>query len=376
MTRRLLLPWLLLTVPACVLGTGPDDGLLDEAAEWQRTYDELRTGGKEDGWRCSGVLVPDESGFGNRIALTFDDGPSAATTPKVMDVLRRHHAPATFFVMGKNLADPANRAIAQEIDADPLFELGNHSWSHPNIARLGASDVASEIDSTLGALGDLGAEPRWFRFPYGSATCATADAVRSRDLTVVGWHIDSADWCFAAGGGTCSPATFAEVPSAYRSDMTGYVLQQAQRRGGGVLLFHDIKRYTADALDGVLTALESAGFTFASLSDATLFPILNGAPPPASIGAACTGPEQCAGPSGLLCHPAGFCTTTCAGFCPGADTFCIADPATAGGTCVVKAGSGNHSCADLPGTIRVRADRFVGASGTPAASADVCAPPG
>ena len=70
----------------------------DETALYEAAYDEGQQPGKDDGTDCSGVRVPDRSGFNKRIALTFDDGPSPATTPQVIEVLKRHNAPAAFFI--------------------------------------------------------------------------------------------------------------------------------------------------------------------------------------------------------------------------------------------------------------------------------------
>ncbi|MDQ3368624.1 MAG: hypothetical protein M3680_24615 [Myxococcota bacterium] len=164
--------------------------------------------------------------------------------------------------------------------------------------------------------------------------------------------------------------------------MTAHVMQQVRAQNGGIVLFHDIHPFTAAALDGILTALEAEGFTFVRLDDRDAFPRLNGAPvpPPATfIGDRCQTEADCAfiaaGQRGR-CHPAKFCTITCAGSCPDragkASTFCIADAPASGsvpaGLCV------NQSCAALPGTIARTEPRFLGLSTASQATANVCAP--
>jgi len=70
---------------------------------------------------------------GPYIAMTFDDGPSATLTPKLLDLLAAHHIKATFFVIGENVAE--HRDIVARA-AREGHEIGNHSWSHPNFAKM------------------------------------------------------------------------------------------------------------------------------------------------------------------------------------------------------------------------------------------------
>ena len=372
--------WLVLAVlvTGCTDDDGDDDTFLFEAA-----YEESLVEPKDDGSDCSGVRVPDRPGFGKRVALTFDDGPNPATTPKILEVLRAHDAPATFFTNGSRYSAPGAKAIAAEIAADPLFILANHSQRHIDLARQSAATVGSEIAGTDALIRAAGEIPRYFRFPFGSATCASKQAAQARGYLVTGWHVDSADWCYAAGNGVCKPATFRYVPDNMRSDMRAYVLQQVRANSGGIVLFHDVHASTANALDGILTMLEDEGYSFVRLDDVAVFPKLHGmAPPPVItkfIGDACDTDATCgfqaAGQRGR-CHAAKFCTVSCAGACPDAigkaPTFCIADGA--GGICASKPAPQNESCGLLPLTVAATLPRFVGSSGAAAATANVCAP--
>ncbi len=365
------------TLVSCV-----DDESAEESEMFEAAYDEGQQPGKEDGTDCSGVRVPDRSGFNKRIALTFDDGPNPATTPKVISVLKAHHAPATFFNNGLRYGVAGAKEIAAQIAADPDYILANHTQNHLNLAQQSATKVASEIDRTDELLRAAGETPKFLRFPFGSSTCATMKQVRDRGYLVTGWHIDSADWCYAAGGGVCKKATFKYVPDDMRNDMQAYVLSQVRSNNGGIILFHDIHASTADHLDAILTALEQQGFTFVRLDDTSAFPRLNGATPTASpfIGTACTTNAQCLFGGGR-CHASGFCTQTCAGSCPdqasAAPTFCIADPlstSAVAGICVSKAAIQNNQCGSLAHTVKKDASRFVGSSGAAAVTATVCSP--
>jgi peptidoglycan-N-acetylglucosamine deacetylase len=369
---------------ASLIGCAGGDEDHDDGDLFEQAYEDAHDEGKVDGFDCSGVRVPDRSGFAKRIALTFDDGPNPETTPKVIEILHRHQAPATFFTNGSRYGAAGATQIAAQIAADPDFILANHSQHHLNLAEQSAAKLATEVDGTDALIRAAGETPKYFRFPFGSATCSHKMAVQNRGYVVTGWHIDSADWCYAAGGGTCKKSTFKFVPDAMRGDMQAYVMSQARSFNGGVILFHDIHPNTANHLDAILTALEADGFTFVRLDDTSVFPKLHGtAPQPQKfVGDACATDTDCAfvaaGKTGA-CHPAGFCTISCAGSCPDlagkAPTFCIADARVADtGMCVSKAATQNNGCATLPDTENRLEPRFIGTSGASPATANVCAP--
>ncbi len=223
---------------------------------------------------CRGKNAPDLPSS-RRIALTFDDGPSLAETPRVLRILRRHHIPATFFVVGHRLRSKRARALLAEMERDPLFTIGNHTNSHANLAHISAHDAAGEVDSVTRALARVGIHPHYFRFPYSAATCRTTAMVRKRGYAVTGWNIDSADWCFAVGAGRCWTSVWRHVPRAYRHDMVGLIVARAEASGGGILLLHDTHRYTVDQLERIIAALTKRGFSFTALGDTAVFPLLN-----------------------------------------------------------------------------------------------------
>ncbi len=267
-----------LTISACIAPEDDHDHE-DDAALFEQAHEDNLLESKADGTDCSGVRVPDRSGFAKRIALTFDDGPNPATTPKVIEVLKAHSAPATFFTNGSKYNSPAAEALAAEIAADDDFLLANHSQNHKNLAQQTSSTVTAEIERTDALIRAAGETPKYFRFPFGSSTCLAKTIAQQQRQIVTGWHIDSADWCYAAGGGVCKKSTFKFVPDAVRESMLAYVLSQARATGGGIVLFHDIHANTADSLDAVLTALEADGFTFVRLDDESVFPRLHGVAP-------------------------------------------------------------------------------------------------
>ncbi len=381
---------------ACETGRDDDGEVVEDLND---AYAELMaTEGKADGATCSGVRPPDNSGFEHRIALTFDDGPNLTRTPQVLEVLADHGVTATFFMNGKNIRTEEQRDLVRQMVAAGHI-VGNHSQNHKDSRAVSADTWRSEVQRTHDILAPILAEfdqtPSFFRFPFGSANCTTYGVVTDAGYHVTGWHIDTADWCFnssTGGYGYCAPSTFQYVPDSYRSDYPGWVLHQAEANGGGILLMHDVHRFTVENLDTVLTRLEEAGFTFTRLDDVDTFPLLNGVTPPREpwIGDPCEDHSECDFQSGDVpgfCFTYqtsdtgelhGFCSLPCDGYCPDQDgtapTFCVASPTPDEGICVSKAYPLNESCAAIPGTEAQDSDRFVLESGASAGTALVCVP--
>ena len=343
---------LVLALSALMLSSGcgqqHDDS---EAGDLFSAAFEENTAPKADGASCSGVVVPDQGGFEKRVALTFDDGPNPATTPKVLEILRKHDLPATFFINGVRVNSPRAEAIVKDIAADPRFILANHTWSHQNMKTLSADAAASQIDRTTEVIERAGGESRYFRFPFGSSSCQTMAMIRDRQFVSTGWHVDSADWCFAPDDGHCKESTFQHVPDSMRDDMLGWTMQQARQRNGGIILFHDIHQFTADNIESVILTLEEQGFTFTSIDDLAAFPVLNGVPS-RFIGDPCDTDDDC-NFSGGFCVPdpevpGGYCAVSCSGSCPDRlghpTTRCVEAPDASGATTGLCAIECNDGC--------------------------------
>ncbi|MEZ4241755.1 MAG: polysaccharide deacetylase family protein [Myxococcota bacterium] len=344
------------------------------------------TAGPERRYDCAGLDPADPAPLGGVVFLTFDDGPDPVDTPVVMSTLRAYDAPATFFVLGSQLSDPAVWPLAEEMEADPLFDIGNHSWTHVDFTTVSATVQAEEIDDTTDLIETFGPRPTFFRFPYGDSTCADHDFVTDRGYRVAGWHIDPADWCYASGGGVCTETDYWRVPPEYATDMIGWTMEQIRRFDGGVILFHDIHTFTADELAPLLDQLLDEGYTFGALDDAGLLPNLNAGTPAdlPYLGERCDPTDdQCWQVEfRAWCEPTdpddpsstdGVCTLPCEGYCLDRDgaatTFC-ADLGGAG-QCAGRQASQNDGCDALPGTVPATFDRF----GSPPGQATICAPP-
>ncbi|MFT4977827.1 MAG: peptidoglycan/xylan/chitin deacetylase (PgdA/CDA1 family) [Myxococcota bacterium] len=356
------------------LDTGEPDTIVDDGLE--RETD------------CSGMDPSDAAPLGGWAALTFDDGPDPVVTPQILATLRKHQVPATFFMLGVIADDPGNADLIAEIIADPLFEVADHSWDHSNLQNLSLADARDQIGWTVDVLESHGADVEFFRFPYGAADCELVDIVRDEyGLDVAGWHIDTADWCYAVTDGTCSPDDYWRVPSEYQSDMYSWTLDQLATFDGGVFLYHDVHQYTADEVEDIIITAQAAGYTFTHLGDEEAFPRLNSGDPVDLpwVGEACSVSDDtcwqveylsyCA-PTGDPDQPAdaGVCVLDCA------ETRCIDRPGTAPlfcaqtapgeGTCLGLESGYNEYCDAVPGTVASRLPGYTGGNGR------VCVPAG
>lgn len=126
------------------------------------------------------------------VALTFDDGPQASVTLPLLDVLHERKVPATFFVVGERVA--AHPGIVRRT-AQLGFTVGNHSYRHENLTKLGDAAVARTLRATRRAIVAAGANPSaLMRPPYGAIDARVRAEVRRRGLVPVLWTIDPQDW--------------------------------------------------------------------------------------------------------------------------------------------------------------------------------------
>lgn len=178
-----------------------------------------------------------------RVALTFDDGPNAATTPEALDILKQYNVKATFFIQGKYI--PGNEDILKRELAEG-HELGNHSWNHPDLNTLSKEEVKQEIDDTTKAIKEAtGYDIKLVRAPYGNSNKMVKDVIQKPTIY---WDVDSKDW-------------ESLDPEAILKEI------QAQTRRGSIILLHDIHPTTVEALPRVIEYLQSQGYQFVTVSE-------------------------------------------------------------------------------------------------------------
>src|SRR5262249_6822661 len=135
------------------------------------------------------------------VTLTFDNGPDAAVTPAVLDVLARHDLRSTFFVVGEKLADPTLHALAARARQEGHW-IGNHTFTHSVPLGLQSGDVAErEIGRTEALIGALAHPDKLFR-PYGGGGALNRGLLKpsvvsyltARQYTCVLWNLVPGDW--------------------------------------------------------------------------------------------------------------------------------------------------------------------------------------
>ena len=181
---------------------------------------------------------------GNKvIALTFDDGPGPHTA-HLLDILDQYGAKATFFLIGSKVSSQAN--VVRNIQARG-HQLGNHSWSHPELPKLPVDQIAGEIDRTNDAIKQAtGVTPAILRPPYGAVNGAVLEQLRLRGMSSILWSVDTRDWADRNSDIVCSRAV-------------------AGARPGAIILMHDIHQTSVGAVPCILSALKQQGYSFVTV---------------------------------------------------------------------------------------------------------------
>jgi peptidoglycan/xylan/chitin deacetylase (PgdA/CDA1 family) len=174
------------------------------------------------------------------IALSFDDGPNREYTPRVLSILARHNAQATFFVIGKNIQ--GNESVLKQIDADG-HSIGNHSYTHAFFMDFKSlQGFKNELNQTAGSVFKIiGKRMKLFRPPYGVTTPNLVKASNLLNYSIIGWTIRS----FDTTGDTAQIITRRV---------------QTQIKPGAIILFHDTSDKTIQVLKQTLNFAKENGY--------------------------------------------------------------------------------------------------------------------
>lgn len=176
------------------------------------------------------------------IALTFDDGPGEYTE-ELINCLVENNAKATFFMLGQNVE--AYPEIAKKV-SDAGMELGNHSYSHPDLVTIGAEAAAQQVSNTDAALkAATGFEATVMRPPGGSFNDSVKAAI---DHPLIIWSIDTRDW-------------------ATKSEDQTYQVVMDNAQDGSVVLMHDIHEWSVKAAIRMIPDLIAKGFKLVTVSE-------------------------------------------------------------------------------------------------------------
>ncbi|QLF52224.1 polysaccharide deacetylase family protein [Candidatus Saccharibacteria bacterium oral taxon 488] len=180
---------------------------------------------------------------GKVIALTFDDGPGPYTA-QLLDILDQHGAKATFFLIGSKVSAQAD--VLRRMHSRG-HQLGNHSWSHPELPKLPVGQIAGEIDRTNDAIKQAtGVKPTILRPPYGAVNSAVLEQLRLRGMSSILWSVDTRDWADRNSEIVCSRAVAGAHP-------------------GAIILMHDIHQTSVNAVPCILSALKQQGYSFVTI---------------------------------------------------------------------------------------------------------------
>ena len=177
------------------------------------------------------------------VALTFDDGPLAATTPQLLDILEKKQAPATFFVVG-TMAERAPEVLKREQKEG--HEVGSHTTAHRSLATMSVGEIQAEkqqMNSIVERITGKGVS--LVRPPYG----ALSDTVRgTMGQAMILWSVDPEDW-------------------RDRKAETVRTRVREMAHDGAVILLHDIHPTTVEAVPGIIDDLRADGYEFVTVSE-------------------------------------------------------------------------------------------------------------
>jgi len=177
------------------------------------------------------------------VALTFDDGPSTVNTPKVLELLKKYNAHATFFVLGTRVSAGAE-VLKQEVAQG--CEIGNHTWGHANLSKMSMKKVNKQFNKTADLVQKLiGYDIKLVRPPWGAISQKMRDKLKH---PMILWNIDTLDWQ-------------SKNPKAILK------IVKKQVKDGDIILMHDIHPTTAESLKTVLPWLIKNDYDILTVSE-------------------------------------------------------------------------------------------------------------
>lgn len=205
-----------------------------------------------ENWKKEKIVVDKIKTDKKVVALTFDDGPDPQFTPIVLDILKKHEARATFFILGKRAE--AHPDILKKIAAEG-HEIGNHSYSHPDFNNINQEAQLNEVAKTTNIIKRLtGQTPGLLRPPGGYLSYDLVAITKKNNMTIAYWTYqqDSKDWRNGIKAAT----------------IAGHVIKNI--RPGQVIILHDgcpNGMQTAKATDMIVSHLQEEGYSFVTVSE-------------------------------------------------------------------------------------------------------------
>ncbi len=178
------------------------------------------------------------------IAITLDDGPHKSNTIRTVELFEKYNGRATFLMLGKNVKQYPE--IVKTV-YEHGFEIGSHSWDHPDLRKLDANAIEKQIVDTQNEIFKItGYEPEIIRPPYGAVNETAKQVIANNGMKIALWNLDTEDW---------------KVKNAQKIKET--IVNKAF--DGAVILIHDIHTFTIDGLEMALEELNRNGYQFVTL---------------------------------------------------------------------------------------------------------------
>ena len=177
------------------------------------------------------------------VALTFDDGPNASSTPILLDGLKERKVRATFFLIGENIEKGENEKIVKRMYEEGHL-IGNHTYTHCNLAKLETGEAKKELEQTDTAIEKItGKQPAFARAPYGELP---VDSEQDLSRMYIGWTVDPLDWMTEDAGAVVKTVVEEIDP-------------------GDIILLHDCYPSSVQAAIRIVDLLQGKGYEFVTV---------------------------------------------------------------------------------------------------------------
>lgn len=189
-----------------------------------------------------------------KLALTYDDGPNDPYTGQLLDVLAKHGVRATFFLIGRYVAQRPDIVRRHVEFGNPI---GNHTWDHPNLIFSSQEAVREQLAKTSKAIEDAaGITPKFFRPPFGGRRPGVFAVARALGMTPIMWNVTCYDW-------------------SATTNLTIERHAERQIHGGNVILLHDgshlgfgiDRNFTVHATDNLIRKYKDQGYEFVTVPE-------------------------------------------------------------------------------------------------------------
>lgn len=177
------------------------------------------------------------------VALTFDDGPNASSTPILLDGLKERKVRATFFLIGENVEKDENEKIVKRMYEEGHL-IGNHTYTHCNLSKLETGEAKKELEQTDTVIEKItGKQPVFVRAPYGELP---VDSEQDLSRIYIGWTVDPLDWMTEDAGAVVKTVVEEINP-------------------GDVILLHDCYPSSVQAAIRIVDLLQGKGYEFVTV---------------------------------------------------------------------------------------------------------------